>query len=100
MSKYVKIRRRVESRYEGDQFDLERIGEDTYRMTSGEPQEHDFRNRSRAEKFDRDFVSKYNAVSEEEDNFELRSSDAYRVLSDLRKRLERGDGDIRLKVKD
>ena len=100
MAKYVKIRRRVENRYDGDQFDLERVGEDTYRMTTGEPEEHDFRNRTRSERFDRDFVSKYNAVSEEEDQFELRSSDAYRVLSDFRKRLERGDSDIRLKVSD
>ncbi|MEA2006546.1 MAG: hypothetical protein U9O20_00080 [Patescibacteria group bacterium] len=33
-------------------------------------------------------TKKFNAVSEEEDQFELRSSDAYRVLSELRKRLE------------
>ena len=79
---------------------LEKTGEDTYRITTGEPEEHDFSNRMRQEKFDADFVSKYNSMCEQEDQFELRSRDAYRALSELRKRLERGDSEIRLKVKE
>ena len=100
MAKYVKLRRDVDDRYDGDRFEIERIGEDTYRITTGEPEEHDFRNRIRAERFDDEFVSKFNAVSEQEDQFDLHSSDAYRVLTELRKRLERGDSEIRLKVKE
>lgn len=100
MTKYIKLRRRVYDRYDGDQLEIERIGEDTYRITTGEPEEHEFQNRIRAERFDDEFVSKLNAVSEHEDQFDLRGKDAYRVLTDLRKKLERGDSEIRLKVKE
>jgi len=100
MTKYIKLRRRVYDRYDGDQFEIEKIGEDTYRITTGEPEEHDFRNRIRAERFDDEFVSKFNAASEQEDQFDLHSSDAYRVLTELRKKLERGDNEIRLRVRE
>ncbi len=99
MAKYIKLRRIVYNRYNGNQFEIEKIGEDTYRITTGEPEEHDFQNRIKAERFDGEFIRKFNVASEQEDQFDLRSSDAYRVLTELRKKLERGDNDIRLKVK-
>jgi hypothetical protein len=99
MSKYVKIKRRIDERFDEEKIALERIGEDTYRLTTCGPEEHNFRNDIRARNFDQEFVSQYNKLSEQEDQFELTGSDAYRALTDLRKRLESGSSEIRLKVK-
>jgi hypothetical protein len=99
MSKYVKIKRKIDERFDENKITLERIGEDTYRLTTCKPESHDFKNRIRAEKFDDEFIRQYNNLSEQEDQFELTGSDAYRAMSDLRKRLESGSSEIRLKVK-
>lgn len=101
MSKYVTIRVERRSDFDCDKMLLKRLGEDTYRLTTCDPDKHDFSNRMRAERFDDDFVSQYNKfVKQKEDEFDLRGRDAYRILTDLRNRLERGDSSIRLKVQD
>lgn len=101
MSKHVKIKIKIDDGFDSDKLKLDRLGEDTYRLTTCNASEHDFGNRMRAERFDRDFVSQYNkAVKQREDQFELKGNDAYRVLTDFRNRLERGDSEIALKVQE
>lgn len=99
MSKHVYFRRRVDSRLRGDEVKIEKVGEDTYRITTGEPEEHDFRNEIKSGRFRENFAREFDSASEEEDSYRLEGKDSHNNLEDFQKKLERGEEEISFKVR-
>lgn len=99
MSKHVYFRRRVDSRLQGDEVKIEKVGEDSYRITTGEPTEHDFKNKIKADRFRENFAREFDGVSEQEDSYRLEGKDSLNNLKDFQKRLEEGEEEISFKVR-
>jgi hypothetical protein len=73
MSKHVKIERIVDPGMDGNDIEIEKRGEDTYRVRTGSDSEFDFRNRNKREAFRAKFASVYNDAvgGDSEDRFTL-----------------------------
>ncbi|MEA2006547.1 MAG: hypothetical protein U9O20_00085 [Patescibacteria group bacterium] len=73
MSKHVKIERVVDPGMDGNDIEIEKRGENTYRVRTGSDNEFDFRNRNKREAFREKFVDVYNSAvgDDNEDRFTL-----------------------------
>ena len=77
MSKHVQIERVVDPGMDGDDIEIEKRGEDTYRIRTGSDTEFDFRNKNKREAFRQKFADVYNEAtgSDREDRFTLDLND-------------------------
>ncbi len=101
MRKHVEIERIVNPRLKGDDVRVKKTGANSYRITTGKPEEHEFsRFSSKRNSFDRKFVEEYNRVAEHDDRFDLGHGDTKNSLGSLREGLERGDSNFDLKVRE
>jgi len=104
MSKHVKIERIVDPGMDGSDIEIEKRGEDTYRIRTGANNEFDFRNRDKREKFREKFAEVYNEAigGDREDRFTLDLNDS-RTRERFRKferGLEEGGDSFDLRVRD
>ncbi len=104
MSKHVKIERIVDPGMDGNDIEIEKRGEDTYRIRTGADNEFDFRNRDKRLAFRKKFAEVYNEATggDSEDRFtldpnETRTRDRFRKFE---RGLEDGRDSFDFRVKD
>ncbi len=98
MSEILKFTRRVEGNYNGEKIKIEKIGNTSFRITTGGSNEFDFRNRIRAQRFDLEFVSQLNKFLSQEDQLSVQDRDVYNSLNDIRRKLEEDVDHFELKI--
>ena len=101
MAKHVNIEHEVDPDVGEDDVHVEKTGENTYRLKTGDPEKHEFSKfRNKRKAFDEKFVEKYNSVAENDDRFDLGRQDSRDSLRGLRRNLKEGGGKFDLKVRD
>lgn len=90
--------RKVDSRFEGEDVRIERLGTNKYRLWTGSDDDFDFDNRMKWERFDEKFIEAFNQAVDEKHQLEVTDREVQMALRDLRKALERGKNTIKFKV--
>ncbi|GEM_PF-1184823 len=98
MSEIFKFKRRVEEHYDGEKMKIEKMGARSFKITTGNSGEFDFRNRIKAERFDREFIDQLNKFLSSEEQLDQNDREVYQSLSILRKKLEEDTDHFEFKV--
>lgn len=88
MSEILKFQRRVEGGYDGERLKIEKVGVNSFRITTGGAAEFDFRNNIRARRFDAEFISQLNRLLPQENQVKVQDREIYNSLNEMRRKLE------------
>lgn len=88
MSEAFRFERRVEERYDDRKMKIEKRGNNSFRITTASSSEYDFRNRSKAQRFDQEFVSQLNQHLSPDQQLSTSDRDVLRELDEIRKKIE------------
>lgn len=101
MAKHVNIEHEVDPEIDEEDVRLEKTGENSYRLRTGDPSKHEFSKfENKRRRFDEKFIEQYNSVAEHSDRFDLGSRDTREVMDKVRRHISDGNPSFNLKVRE
>jgi len=90
--------RKIDSRFEGEDVRLEKMGVRRYRIYTGSTEDFDFRNTMKRDRFDQAFIGELNGQLDKDEVLDLRDRDVQIALDEVRRSLGAGKMQFRFKI--
>ena len=98
MADTLYFERKVDSRFEGEDVQIENIGVNKFRLYTGAKDDFDFNNRMKQERFDSNFIAALNEASDDEHQLDVRDREVQHALNDVRRALEHDSKMIKFRI--